>query len=313
MRVHVRVPCSTSNLGAGFDCVGVALDRWLDVEAALDGTARATPTIVRAGTLAALGDAPAEDDLLWRGVQLACGAARAPLPDGLLLRATSAIPVARGLGSSAAALVAGALVADALLGLGLGPRRVAAITATEEGHPDNVAPMLLGGAVLGVPTDAPGCDGWSFAPLDVHPDVAIVVGIPTFETSTRAMRAALPAEVPHRTSVVAASKGAALVRGLASADAALLAHALDDVVHVPWRRALIPGYDAVVAGALGAGAWGATLSGAGSSLLALAPRGRAAAVADAMRTAWAALAIEAEGWVATVAPGAAVTPGVAAG
>ncbi len=301
-RAHVRVPCSTSNLGAGFDCVGIALDRWLAAEAWLAGDA-ATPALTRGGALAALGDAPAADDLLVRGVALACEAAGRAVPRGLSIAATSDIPVARGLGSSAAALVAGALLADALLGLGLGPTRVAMLGATEEGHPDNVAPMLLGGAVLGVPRG----DGWAFAPLALHPDVAAVVAIPTFQTSTRAMRAALPPEVPHRVAVQAAGKSAALVRGLADADAALLAHALDDVLHVPFRRALIPGYDAVVDAARGAGAWGATLSGAGSSLIALAPRDAVARVGAAMRDAWTAHDIDSEAWPAPVAGGATVS------
>ena len=302
-RAHVRVPCSTSNLGAGFDCVGIALDRWLEAEAWLDGSDRALPELTRGGALAALGDTPAGDDLLVRGALLACEAVGRALPRGLCIAATSEIPVARGLGSSAAALVAGALLADALFALGLGAMRVAELGSTEEGHPDNVAPMLLGGAVLGVPRG----NAWAFAPLTVHADVGVAVGIPAFETSTRAMRAALPPAVPHRDAVRAAGKSAALVRGLADADGALLAHALDDVLHVPYRRALIPGYDAVVDAALAAGAWGATLSGAGSSLLALAPHALAPTVAEAMRDAWVRDGVSAEAWLAPLAPGARVT------
>lgn len=299
---RVRVPCSTSNLGAGFDCIGIALDRWLAAEASLDGTDRPTPTLVRRGALVALDGTPADDDLLVRGVALACAAAGRPVPRGLCIEATSDIPVARGLGSSAAALVAGALLADRLLDLGLGPTRVAMLGATEEGHPDNVAPMLLGGAVLGVPQG----DAWAFAALALHPDIGVTVAIPTFQTSTRAMRAALPATLSHRDAVSAGGKGAALVHGLAHADPALLAHALDDVLHVPFRRALIPGYDAVVQAARDAGAWGATLSGAGSSLLALAPHARLADVAAAMCDAWARGGVSADGWIASVAPGAVV-------
>jgi homoserine kinase len=298
-RARVRVPCSTSNLGAGFDCVGIALDRWLTAEAWLEGEGE-TPALTRGGALAALGDAPAGDDLLVRGAALACAAAGRPMPRGLAIAATSDIPVARGLGSSAAALVAGALLADALLELRLGAHRVAALGSTEEGHPDNVAPMLFGGAVLGVPRG----EGWAFAPLALHDDVRAIVAIPTFQTSTRAMRGALPPDVPHRVAVRAAGKSAALVRGLADADPALLAHALDDVLHVPWRRALIPGYDTVVDAARAAGAWGATLSGAGSSLIALAPRDAAARVGQAMRDAWTACGIESEAWPAAVAGGA---------
>ncbi len=305
-RVRVRVPCSTSNLGGGFDCVGVALDRWLVVDAWLDGAA-AEPAVRRAGTLALLdgdGVAPA-DDLLVEGARLACQAAGLALPAGLVLDACSDVPVGRGLGSSAVGLAAGALAADALLGLALGVRRVAALCATAEGHPDNAAPSVLGGAVLGVPSAAEGADGWAFAALELHPDVGFALAVPDFGTSTRAMRAALPSAVPHGDAVRAASRGAALVRGLAAADGALLAHALDDVVHVPHRRALLPGYDAVAAAAVRAGAWGATLSGAGSSLLALAPAGRVGAVAAAMAAAWRAAGVGAEGWAAAVAGGAA--------
>ncbi len=306
-RVRVRVPCSTSNLGGGFDCVGVALDRWLSAEAWLDLAVGARPSLRRAGTLTDLdrNDVPPDDDLIVQGARLACAAAGSELPGGFTVAAESEVPVGRGLGSSAAALAAGALLADALLGLALGARRVAALCATAEGHPDNASPMLMGGAVLGVP--APTCDGgWAFAPLALHPDVGFALAVPDFGTSTRAMRGALPASVSHRDAVAAASKGAALVRGLAGADGALLAHALDDVLHVPYRRALVPGYDAVTAAAVAAGAWGATLSGAGSSLIALAPRERAAEVAATMAAAWHEAGVSAEGWAAPVAGGAEV-------
>ena len=300
--VRVRVPCSTSNVGGGFDCIGIALERWLEVDATLRSGAGAA-VIERAGALAALDAAgvTAADDLVMRGVALACGAAGRPVPAGLAIRARSDIPVARGLGSSAAALVAGALLADGLLGLGLGARRVAAITATEEGHPDNVAPMLFGGAVLGVPAAV---GGWTFSPLAIHQDIGIVVAIPEFETSTRAMRAALPPTLAFGDAVRAAGKGAALVRGLATADAALLTWALDDVLHVPHRRALVPGYDAVERAGITAGAWGVTLSGAGSAMLALGPHERLEAIGDAMAGAWRAMDLHAESWIARLAAGA---------
>jgi homoserine kinase len=302
-RVHVRVPCSTSNLGAGFDCVGIALDRWLEVEMALAPAAHGS-TLARAGALAALDAAgvPAGDDLLVRGALLACAATGRTLPPGLAVRATSDIPVARGLGSSAAALVAGALAADALLGLGLGAAGAAALAATEEGHPDNAAPIALGGAVLGIPAGAAG-RGWHFARLDVHAEVGVAIAVPAFETSTKVMRAALPATLPYADAVATGGKAAALVRGLATADAALLAHALDDVLHVPYRRALLPGYDAVTRAAREAGAWGATISGAGSTLIALAPRARAGAVAAAMAGTWRQAGVAADGATPAIAAG----------
>lgn len=314
----VRVPASTSNLGAGFDCVGVALDRWLEASATLgagESTGESThagpaPRVLRTGALAELGDLPARDDLLVRGFAQACTAAGHPVPRGLTIDATSDIPVARGLGSSAAALAAGALLADALFGLGLGVRGTAALCATIEGHPDNAAPACLGGAVLGVPgisvPDDTNADAWTLVPLDLHPGLALVFAVPDFGTATATMRHALPAELPHADAVRAASKAAALVRGLATADGALLAWALDDVLHVPYRRALVPGYAAVCAAARTAGAWGATLSGAGSSIVALVPRECASSTAAAMATAWRLVGVTAEGWVAAVAGGAEV-------
>jgi homoserine kinase len=309
-RAAVRVPASTSNLGAGFDCVGVALDRWLRATATLGTHADVRPRVERAGALATLGDLPPGDDLLVEGFAAACAAAGRDLPGGLTIRAHSSIPVARGLGSSAAALAAGALLADALLDLGLGAHGAAGVCASVEGHPDNAAPSCLGGAVLGVPrapAAAAGAAGrWTLVPLDLHAGVGIALAVPGFGASTAAMRRALPAGLPHPDAVRAAGKAAALVRGLATADGDLLAWALDDVLHVPFRRALVPAYDRVCAAALGAGAWGVTLSGAGSSLLALAPPERAGAVADAMAAAWRAAGMAADPWTPAVAGGAVV-------
>ena len=109
-----------------------------------------------------------------------------------------------------------------------------------------------------------------------------------------AARAALPQTLLHSDAVVAANRAAALVQGLATGDGALLGAALDDVLHVPFRRERIPGYDAVVAAAQGAGAFGATLSGAGSAILAIASRDRSAAVGAAMIAAWRSGGVEAE-------------------
>jgi homoserine kinase len=124
------------------------------------------------------------------------------------------------------------------------------------------------------------------SPLDVHPSLAFVFAVPEFVLETKRARAALPNVVPHVTAVSAAAKGAALVRGLATADEAMLAAALDDVLHIPHRRRLVRGYDAVAAAAIEAGAIGATLSGAGSSMLAVTKVEKADAVGAAMAHAW---------------------------
>ena len=296
---RVRFPCSTSNLGAGFDCVGAALDRWLHAEVRVGGAPGIT--IERRGTLATLGDYPAADDYVMTGFRAACERRGVAVPDALAFTMDSTIPVARGLGSSAVSLVAGAMLAGEALGLGLTRADHVAIGSDIEGHPDNVAPIVLGGAILAFPGAG---GGWSWTALAVHSSIGIALGIPDFETSTRDMRAALPPAIPRQDAVLAAGKAASLVRGLASADRVLLAHALDDVLHVPYRRALVRGYDEAVAAAVAAGAFGATLSGSGSTVIALAPHDRVPAVCAAMRDAWGALGIPAEGVPATIAGGA---------
>ena len=287
MTAQVRVPASSSNLGAGFDCIGVAVDRWLVASVTLGGTGI---SINRRGTLSAV-RVRADQDLFTRGFRAACAAGGAsPTRGGATIEASSDIPVGCGLGSSAAAIVAGALLADAALELGLSRAKILEIATTIEGHPDNVAPAIHGGAVLSVHT--PG--GLVSSSLRISPAIELLIAVPPFPNDTKAARAALPHTLPHSDAVVAAGRAAALVQGLATGDGALLGAALDDVLHVPFRRARIPGYDAVVAAAQGAGAFGATLSGAGSAILAIAPRERSGAVGTAMLSAWRDLGVQAE-------------------
>jgi homoserine kinase len=290
--VTVRVPASASNLGAGFDCVGVAVTRWLEVTARIGAAARTNSPValVRRGTLAAL-TTPPEDDHLYRGFRAVCRAASRDVPAALELSAESGIPVARGLGSSAAATVAGAAAAVALLELDLGKDALLALCAELEGHPDNAAAAIYGGATLAL--CAP--DGnLTVMPLAVHSSLSLAFAIPDFTVETKRARAVLPSVVPYAQAVLGAGKSAALVHGLAHADARALAIGLDDVLHVPYRRSLVPGYDEVTSAARAAGAFGATLSGSGPTLVAIAPAGRAAPVAEAMARAWRARGVSVE-------------------
>ena len=285
MTARVRVPATSSNLGSGFDCIGIAVDRWLVASATLGGTGI---SIRRSGTLSAV-RVRADQDLFTRGFRAACATGGAG-PTGATIEATSDIPVGCGLGSSAAAIVAGALLADAALELGLSRSQILEIATAIEGHPDNVAPAICGGAVLSVHTPT----GLVASSLRVSPTLELLIAVPPFPNSTKAARAALPHALPHSDAVVAAGRAAALVQGLATGDGALLGAALDDVLHVPFRKARIPGYDAVVTAAQSAGAFGATLSGAGSAILAIASRERSAAVGAAMVAAWRASGVEAQ-------------------
>jgi len=165
--VQVRVPGSTSNVGAGFDCVGIAIDRRLSAAVRLE-QGGAPVRIDRRGTLQAV-TVPADRDSLFAGFVAACRGAGCKVPGGVVIDATSEIPIGRGLGSSGAATVAGALAARALLGLELDDAALARLCADVEHHPDNVAPAIYGGAVLAVP----GPEGrLTVAPLDVHASLA---------------------------------------------------------------------------------------------------------------------------------------------
>lgn len=233
--------------------------------------------------------------MLYKGFAAVCRIVGRELPP-LALTGDSDIPVGRGLGSSAAAIVAGAVAATALLGIALAPERLLAVCAEIEGHPDNVAPALYGGATLVLQRPGGG-GGFHAAALEVHPSIAFVFAVPNFALETKRARAALPSVVPHATASTAAARGAALVRGLATGDPELLAIALDDVLHVPYRSALVRGYDAVTSAAKAAGAHGATLSGSGPTVVALSPPDRTRAVADAMRQAWQKWDVVAESFV----------------
>ena len=311
--VEVRVPGSTSNLGAGFDCVGIAVDRWLSLSAVVEADCGDPVRLYRDGTLRGLAIAPDEDRIV-AAFAAACSSAGRPVPRGLLIRASSEIPVARGLGSSAAAVVAGAAAANALLRLGFDDQRLLDLCASIEGHPDNVVPAIRGGATLAIAA-GPGhqlhtrLSAWVTARIDLHPDLALALAVPDFEAETGFMRAALPATVPHAVAARAAALGASLVLGLTSGDARLLELSLDDVLHVPFRRGSVRGYDEVVQAARSAGAFGATLSGSGSTICGLTPRSAVHDVAAAMVKAWRGLDVQAEAIVCEAPAGGYIVTG----
>ena len=293
---RVRVPASSANLGAGYDCIGFAVDRWLTASVGAHGSAHAGQPEVRMqrrGTLSAVDVAPA-DDAIVAGFLAACRWRDRDVPARLDFEMQSDIPVASGLGSSSAALVAGALLANAALDLGLDRDDVAQLCTGIEGHPDNVAPAALGGAILGVPAQ----DGqWVLSSIPVDERLAFAFVVPPIRVETARARAILPKDVTHATAVRAAGKAAALALGLVMGDADQLAAALDDVLHVPYRKHLIPAYDEVVRAACAAGAHGATLSGSGATILAVSAQEDVDAVARAMQRAFAQHDLRADAFV----------------
>ena len=297
-RATVRVPGSTSNVGSGFDCVGLAVDLWLVATVSFDEihpglqsgivAERESVSFVRNGTLKGL-PVEAANDLVYIGFRSAYVFAGVESCGPVAFSVSSDIPVGRGLGSSAAAIVAGCMLANEALSLGLTNAQLLAVAAETEGHADNVAAALYGGAVLAVRTAI----GYAIARLVVTPDIAFVIAVPGFACDTKASRSALPEAVPYSTAVSAISRSAALVKGLETGDPELLRAALDDVLHIPYRSASIVGFDQVRAAALAAGAIGVTLSGSGSAILAIGSVEVAAQAGDAMVSAWKSVGIDA--------------------
>jgi homoserine kinase len=268
--IGVRVPATTSNLGAGFDCLGLALDLWLEVSV-VEGEGDSEYL----GTLAGLD--PAEDIIV--------GILKDLLPEGRRLQVQSEIPLARGLGSSAAAAVAGYALHQLIRENRLDRDPVYEAAVALEGHPDNAGAATYGGFVLAAPRPAR---------LVFNEKLGAALAVPETPIDTKTARSILPAQISREATTAQAGRAAALVLGLMNAEGDLIAFGMDDQIAVPHRKQLILGYDDAVAAGQEAGAFGVTISGSGSALLAIAPQEQAGAVADAMASALAAKANPAE-------------------
>ena len=237
----VRVPASSANLGPGFDVLGAALDLHMEVEVAETG---------RFAVHTDLAIARDRRNLCVRGF-----AALHP-PDAFEFTIRSDIPLSGGLGTSAAALVAGLVAADSIFELGadvLGP------AARLEGHPDNVAAALLGGIVV--------CSGAEVERLEPPPGLEALLVIPSEHVRTAKARQALPSRIPVSDAVFNVGHASLLVLGLERGDLGLIARGLGDRIHQPRRAHLYPRSWELVQRARSLGALGATISGAGPTVL----------------------------------------------
>ena len=267
-RVTVRVPATIANFGAGFDVLAAAVGVHAEVTLA---PAR-SPQVAVTGV-----DVPQDSsNLIYRSA--AAVAQRAGYAGSFALQAHSPIPLRSGLGSSAAAIVGGAVAASRLLGDPLGADELLRITTELEGHPDNVAAALLGGVVVVTRDDA--VMRWARI-LPGFP-LAVVLVTPALQIETAAARAVLPRQVSLEDAVYNLGHMGLLLIALAQGRPELLRHALTDRLHQPYRRHLVPGFDKVTAAAIGAGAYGAVLSGSGPTIAALAPPASAQGVGEAM-------------------------------
>ena len=275
MRFTVSAPASSANLGPGFDALGLALDLWNEITV---DTAGAPGETILLGTEAAmLGSC---ENLSLTAMRTLAAAHDRDLPPFAMTVRTD-VPVARGLGSSAAALVAGLVAANLLLDLGLADDDLFEVAWRMEGHGDNVGAALYGGAVLAVP----GVRGPVRLLPDRPLDVLAVVFIPEMTGATSAARAALPATIPHADAAYNIAAAAGLALGLHLGNRSLIGAGMHDRLHEPYRARLFPHLAPMTAAAREAGALGAALSGAGPTILALCEPETAPSVADALQVA----------------------------
>ena len=277
--IRIAAPATTANLGPGYDCLGMALDIWntVEVEPLPDG---ATPSVNVFGEGAGELEA-GPGNLVYRSMEFLYRELGRSMPP-LRVHCENDIPLARGLGSSAAAIAGGLAAANALSGSEFAPRDLLEMAATIEGHPDNVAAAVMGGLQLVVTSAHDTGESTLYTvPVSVPAELHAVVFIPETRIATADARAVLPQQLSVADVVHNMARVALLVAGMATNRPEYLAIATQDKLHQPYRQPLFPAMKLLMKAAMDAGALGAFLSGSGSTVLAL-TQGREMTVAYEM-------------------------------
>ena len=270
MKVSVKVPASSANIGPGFDCLGIALPIYNTItleETVIPGTGIEINVMSEDESVdeIALENVPKdENNIVYKAVELLYNSI-GQVPSELKINIQSQIPIARGLGSSSSVIVGGLLAANKLLGNPADETAILAIATEVEGHPDNVAPALLGGFVLSNKEE----DGTvTYSKLNWPQEWDITVCIPDFELSTNISRSVLPKEVPMQDAVFNAKHLGMLIQAVNTCDPKLMKQALQDRLHQPYREKLVPGMKEIIDTLKNEdGVLGCVLSGAGPSML----------------------------------------------
>ena len=278
-KVTVTVPATTANIGVGFDCLGAALTMANKFQFVVVDTNTKLKIMVE-GTEAykvGLGDG----NLLYRSL-LELYHKIGQTPPNLEITIELGVPLSRGLGSSATAIVGGLLGGNSLAGNPLSQAEIMEMAIALEGHPDNVVPALKGNCLLSVEDNG----AWQIATIPWHQDIIPIVAIPNFELSTREARAVLPREYTRSDVIFDVSRMGLLIEALKTNNASWLKTALADRMHQPYRQRLIKGYQEIRQAAIAAGAYGVVISGAGPTLLALTNSQQVERVISSMKTVW---------------------------
>ncbi|MFN2145663.1 MAG: homoserine kinase [Anaerolineales bacterium] len=296
MKVHVSVPATTANLGPGFDALGLALDLWNETDLSLREDGKVQLTVRGEGqNVLPLG----ADNMVARAALRLFELTGEPCP-GLQIDCLNRVPLGSGMGSSSAALLTGLLGANGLLGNPMSDEDLLYLAIEIEGHPDNVAPAMLGGLVVSMVKE-----GRAFSMrLSAEGDYAhlyVTIALPDFYFPTHEARAILPDVVSWEKAVFNISRAILVTEALRTGDLELLGRAMKDSLHQPYRMAQIPGSIDALEAAKAAGAAAVALSGAGPSLIAFAS-GAAPEIGAGMKQAFKAAGLSARIFELKVSP-----------
>ncbi|MBR1424417.1 homoserine kinase [bacterium] len=290
MKVSVKVPATTANIGPGFDCMGMALPIYNTVtieETVLPGTGVEINIISESDAVSdiSLEHIPQdENSLVYKAVELLYNSI-GQTPGELKITIKSEIPVARGLGSSASVIIGALMAANELLGRPADEVALLSIACELEGHPDNITPAYIGGLVISSQEE----DGTVvYRKLDWPQNWAITVCVPDFELSTDIARSVLPKEVPMKDAIFNIKRMAMFVQAVHTQDEELMKLALQDKLHQPYRMKLIQGLENIIDNLKHIeSVLGCVISGAGSSILVISKKNELDKIKTIVKETWA--------------------------
>lgn len=290
MKVSVKVPATTANIGPGFDCMGMALPVYNTItieETVLPGTGVEINVISGSETLdhLSLEHIPVdENSIVYKAVELLYNMI-GQTPSELKITIQSDIPVARGLGSSSSVIVGALIAANELLGRPADEVALLSIACEIEGHPDNITPAIVGGLVISSQED----DGSViYRKLNWPQEWAVTVCVPDFELATDIARSVLPQEVPMKDAIFNTKHLAMFIEAINSKDSELMKWALQDRLHQPYRTKLIPGLEEIQAKLKHfENVLGCVISGAGSSILIISEKNNIDKIKEVVKETWA--------------------------
>jgi len=280
--IKIRVPATTANLGPGFDCLGLALKLYLNLE--IEEIEKGLVIEYQGEGAEKFSVKKKKDTLIWKSINLVLKRTYKDIhKKGLKIRVLNEIPVTRGLGSSASAIIGGIVGVARLYNIDLANQEMLELALSLEGHMDNIVPALIGGLTLAYKT---GKEEIKWTRIKTPLDLRIVVAIPEFTLNTEKMRKVLPQKVALPEAIFNLSRASLLVNALQNSDWEVLAEAMEDRLHQPYRTPFIPGIEDMFSQIKKTGLAGVALSGSGPSVVSLTKVGSEEAISKIMKDAF---------------------------